>query len=164
MGGDIRDGHPLSPNDMLGIHNKTFLPQLQRNIDQDHDMRGHYSPSAQSLIRLWRHRESLLQEFWSRWRRNYLTSLRERAEIRNRTRGFAQSPPKTGDKVLIIESGLPRGHWRIGKIQSLVPSRGETIRAAKVLLDNGRTLIRPIKLLTPFEFAEERDRIRASKV
>ena len=50
---------------------------------------------------------------------------------------------------------MPRGMWRVGKIEKLNPSADGQIRTVDLRLVNGRTVKRPIKLLYPLEMAAE---------
>ena len=51
----------------------------------------------------------------------------------------------------MIHDNLPRGTWKLGKIQSLIASQDGEYRAATVLLPSQKTLNRPINLLYPIE-------------
>ena len=51
----------------------------------------------------------------------------------------------------MIKESLPRGVWKLGKIQELISSQDGQIRTAKVLLPTHRVLNRRINLLCPIE-------------
>ena len=53
--------------------------------------------------------------------------------------------------MVLIEDELPRGNWRLGRIQELVLSEDGEIRSAKVLLPTNKLIGRPLNLLYPIE-------------
>ena len=55
---------------------------------------------------------------------------------------------------MLIKDEIPRGCWKIAKIESLVCSRDGEIRSAKVRLSSGRVIGRPLNLLYPIEFSD----------
>ena len=90
------------------------------------------------------------------WKNDYLLSLRERTQT-SLKHSKKQSPnlPQVGDVVLIKED-LPRGRWKIGRIQELVKGKDQLIQSAKVLISPKRFLHRPLSLLYPIECPEEK--------
>ena len=60
--------------------------------------------------------------FWNRWRREYLTDLREYH------RGKCESQVRTvsiGDVVIVFEENVTRGLWKIGKVEEVIRGSGE---------------------------------------
>ena len=47
------------------------------------------------------------------------------------------------EKIAHIKENAPRTKWRMGKIEQLIESRGDKIRAASVLLSNENMIKRP---------------------
>ena len=56
--------------------------------------------------------------------------------------------------IVQIKDDLPRGSWRIGKIEDLLLNSEGKVRAAKVRLAAGNTINRPLNLLYPLECQE----------
>ena len=104
--------------------------------------------------------QKILTHFWIRWSREYVADLRTRDRAKDRAEGkFTAS---AGDVVTVHEDGLPRGLWRLGKIESVIPGNDGEIRAAvvKVKSKKGRTTLlkRPVQKLFPLELFSERNR------
>ena len=104
--------------------------------------------------------QKILTHFWSRWSREYVADLRTRDRAKGRAEGkFTVS---AGDVVTVHDDGLPRGLWRLGKIESVIPGNDGEIRAAvvKVKSKKGPTTLlkRPVQKLFPLELFSERNR------
>ena len=78
--------------------------------------------------------EMMINHFWQRWRKEYLTSLRERQKIgkQKKCRNI-----RVGDVVLIFDDKQPRHLWKLGKVENLVGSSDGAIRGAEVKLTGG---------------------------
>ena len=63
---------------------------------------------------------------------------------------------KVGD-VVLIKNDLPRGNWRLGKINKVITSGDGEIRTAKVTLSSNKLIGRPLNLLYPIECPAEMD-------
>ena len=87
----------------------------------------------------------LLQHFWTRWRQEYLTSLREFYK----TTGNNKAAVKVGDIVLVHDEGL-RINWKLAVVQELLPGRDGHVRAVNIRTQGGTTN-RPISKLYPLE-------------
>ena len=113
-------------------------------------------PSATSvplstLARRERYLESLLTHFRNRWRKEYLTGIREYQKLKGEPRRTIQ----IGDLVHIYGDKTPRQQWRMGKVEKLLRGRDNVVRSAEVAtVDKSlrRILIkRPIQKLYPLE-------------
>ena len=92
-----------------------------------------------------------VENFWKLWREDYLLSLRERSQTNLKgPRAYSQFSANVGD-VILIKDDLPRGSWRMGRIQDLITSRDGQKRSAKSLLPSKKILGRPLSLLYPIE-------------
>ena len=102
--------------------------------------------------------ETLLSRFFTIWKREYLTSLRERFIGKNQK---TLKTPKRGDVVIIQKEKTPRQKWKLGKITELLTGRDKIVRAVEVrTTDNsGRsiTVKRPIQKLVPIEVQDEEE-------
>ncbi|XP_046846776.1 uncharacterized protein LOC124440422 [Xenia sp. Carnegie-2017] len=86
-------------------------------------------------------------QFWNRWQREYLTSLRQSNLV---NKSATESHPKEGDIVLIKGDNKNRNMWKIGKVTMLIRGRDGVMRGVK--LQCGKlSLERPIRLIYPFE-------------
>ena len=83
------------------------------------------------LDRQLKHLNNTLNQFWKRWRTEYLTELRE--SHRQTCRDYSSQPViEVGDVVVVHDEGLPRGFWKLGKIQEMIFGRNGKIRGATV--------------------------------
>ncbi|XP_066910906.1 uncharacterized protein [Clytia hemisphaerica] len=109
--------------------------------------------------------ETLLEHFWNRWNKEYLTELREHWKQKRMKR---QPITKVNDIVLIMDDKLARSKWRVGIIEKLIPSNDGQIRAATVrtVTETGRIsyLRRPVNKLIPLEVSDEEDEIHRREI
>ena len=97
----------------------------------------------------WRRVQHIANEFWSRWNKEYLSSLQPRTKNQTMSRNL-----KVGDIVLLKETDSARNDWPIAKVidthydaqQKCV--RSVTLRLASQDLNSARTVkIRPVNKL-----------------
>ena len=68
----------------------------------------------------------LIQHFWCRWKREYLTSLRER---HTNSSGSNKENMRVGD-VIIIYDDCPRLQWRLAVVQEMQRENDDLVRSA----------------------------------
>jgi len=96
---------------------------------------------SSDLTRRARLQAAQLNQFWSRWRHDYLTSLREH----HRASGHNTQQIRRGD-VVLVHDDCPRISWKLAVVEGLLRGLfGQLIRTA-----NGSTN-RPIARLIPLE-------------
>ena len=76
--------------------------------------------------------QALLNIVWEKWQKEYLPTLISRAKWHNTIRDLA-----VNDTVLLIDQGLPRGKWRLGRIIDVYPGRDGHVRSVKVRTVDG---------------------------
>ena len=91
--------------------------------------------------------ESLINHFWERWRKEFVTTLRNHQVIKKQKR---TSTIRLNDIVLIYEEKMPRHCWKVGRVTNLIHGRDQRIRGAEVKVKSGATLKRPVNRLYPF--------------
>lgn len=91
----------------------------------------------------------LIQHFWSRWRQEYLTSLREF----HKASGNNEARVRVGDIVLVHDEG-PRINWKLAVVESLLPGKDGHVRSVNIRTEGGRTN-RPITKLYPIEVTHQ---------
>ena len=91
----------------------------------------------------------LLGQFRSRWKHEYLTSLREH----HRATGTNHQTIKTGD-IVLVHDDTPRITWKLAVIEELMKGKDGLVRAAKIRTAQGRTN-RPIAKLIPLEVSSD---------
>ena len=88
---------------------------------------GDYSAADSLSRRRWRHVQYLAQQFWIRWKREYLLSLQSRQRWRREVQNL-----KPNDIVLLVDEDVPRGKWVMGRIVRVFPSQDGLVRKALV--------------------------------
>ncbi|GFR15005.1 integrase catalytic domain-containing protein [Trichonephila clavata] len=125
--------HP-SVQDLLSTH----VTRVSRE-----DLTG----SRLSLLKRYRHQQNLLNQFWNRWRKHYLLSLRS-MNICPPSKVTCQF--KVDDVVLIHDDRFPRNLWSMGKIIETYTGRDGKIRSCLVKTKNN-VIRRPVQLLYNLE-------------
>jgi len=154
VGDDIED-IILTPAHFLTIGTSTggiHLPEDDAADDPDFQPK---ETTTQALLKLWKSGQRRLQQFWSRWREDYLLNLREaHTSVHKQHRTSVATSPSVND-VVLIKDDLPRGRWRLGRIIGLTPSADGHVRSATVRTPDKRQLIRPISHLYPLELCNK---------
>ena len=97
---------PLSPSSILTMKTKVVLPPP--GILQKEDI---------YCRKRWRQVQHLANEFCSRWRKEYLSSLQERQKWHHNIANF-----RVNDVVLLKDENLPRNQWPLARISKVLPS------------------------------------------
>ena len=138
-------GEPLTPSHLLVGYRIMTLPDPSVPDDSD------YSPGT--LTRRMNHLAKTLGRFWKRWKKEYLLELREFHRTRSKE-GIAYTLER-GEVVTVYDEGHPRGLWRLGRIEDLIPSSDREVRGVyvRVMSKKGHTKIlrRPIQHVYPLE-------------
>ena len=91
----------------------------------------------------WRQLETLTNKLWHKFIDEILPELAPRQKWKTRFNDL-----KTGMIVLVIETGLPRGVWKTGKVEEIYPSRDGFTRTASIRM-SGKCYDRSITKLIP---------------
>uniref|UniRef100_A0AAF5Q3S8 Integrase_H2C2 domain-containing protein n=1 Tax=Wuchereria bancrofti TaxID=6293 RepID=A0AAF5Q3S8_WUCBA len=112
--------------------------------------------TREKLVRHWESTLKTLNVFWEIRRTEYLTSLRERTQREiTSSKGAQKRTPKKGEIVLLNESGIPRGMWKLLRIKDIKIDKDGKVRNVQVETPTGKLLDRPINVLYPLEVNEE---------
>lgn len=95
--------------------------------------------------------QSLHQHFWSRWSKEYLSSLQQRNKWRKENRNI-----KIGTLVLIKQDNLPPCQWVLGRICEVFPDDAGVVRVASVRTNKG-IFKRAVVKLCPLPEASDED-------
>ena len=120
---EVDDIEPLTPAHLVYGRRITSLPHPHDDDPDDPD----YNVSAPTMRKQLTNHTRLLQNFQTRWRREYLTALREFHKIT----GSNNQHVKAGEVILIQDDG-PRIYWRLGIVDSLITGNDGLVRAANV--------------------------------
>ena len=139
---DIGDPEPITPSHLLCGRRITTLPHIRIEDDEVKD------PDFGEMSEV-RHRARvhaiIIKHFWSRWRNEYLTALRET----HKTTGNNEQQVNIGDVVLVHDDSA-RVNWKLAVIESVNKGADGLIRSANIRMATGRTN-RPIARLYPLK-------------
>lgn len=128
---DPNDLSALTPGHFLTLEPLTSLP--------DTDMSG----IKLSRLNRWQLIQSFQQNFWTRWKNEYLHTLTERAKWTNKSK-----PLQINAMVLIKDDIRTPLHWPLGRVVDLHPGPDGEVRVATIKTKN--TLVkRPLVKLCP---------------
>ena len=127
---DVDLVEPLTPNHLLTQKTKLVLP-----------LPGSFTNVDAYCRQRWRRAQFLADQFWSRWRTDFLPTLQER-----RKWTATQPSVRPGDIVLLMEEETPRKCWPLGRVKSTLPSGDGKVRKVKLSV-RGTELERPIHKL-----------------
>ena len=136
----------LTPNHLLFGRR---LESSNEEIVEDNDN------GKTNLIKRRKFMNIILNHFWQRWRKEYLTSLREvqRVKIKQRSAKIA-----LGDIVIVYDEKQPRHLWQMGRVTNLIAGNDEVIRSASVKMGKSGCIInRPVNKLYPILRNTEED-------
>ena len=126
---DPNDLQPLTPNHFLkGFNNPEIITE-----------QGEYT-----CRKRWKHVQMCLKHFWSRWRKEYLSTLQTRQKWN------IETPNIKENEMVLIQTEAPRGSWPMGIIIQTVPGRDGRVRMAHVKTAAG-TYMRPVSKLCKLE-------------
>ena len=114
---------PLTPNHLLTMKVKVLMPPPGVFLREDL-----YSNKR------WRRVQHLANEFWTRWRREFLHTLQMRQKWAKPQRNLM-----VGDIVVVKDDHLPRNEWKLAQVQQTLPSDDGFVR--KVILAVGTRLL-----------------------
>lgn len=131
---DTDNPQPLSPAMLLTMKTRPLCSPP-----------GVFLPVDLYARRRWRRVQYLADQFWLRWRREYLQTLQPRQKWNETRRNLT-----VGDTVLMKEQDANRNDWPMGIITEAVKSEDGIVRKAHVEIVRGgerKRFIRPMLLL-----------------
>ena len=145
---ELNEPEPLTPSHLLYGRMINNLPHPFTTQDEvtDEDFQEVGSKLHHTLSKKAKTQALIIQHFWSRWKREYLTSLRE---THTTSSGSNKETIRVGD-VVIIHDDCHRLKWRLAVVQELQRGNDDLVRSAIIRTANGVTN-RPIAKLYPLE-------------
>ncbi|XP_068227993.1 uncharacterized protein [Palaemon carinicauda] len=125
----VDDLEPLIPNHLL-IPKSYVIPPP-----------GLFQKDDVYMRRRWRCVQYLTNLFWSRFRKEFLSTLQTRQKWNEPRRNLI-----VGDVVLVSSDIEPRNHWPMGRVLEVYPGDKGTIRSAKIKTLSS-VIVRPIQKL-----------------
>ena len=146
--GDVEE--PLTPVHLIYGRGILSLLDFTRNREASFSQ----AVSSDDMPRRRQHLQLLLDHFWKRWSREYVTELRKLH--RKKSRQEKHISRSVGDVVTLFEDNRPLSQWRLARAEQLIPSSDDNVRAAvvRIITKTGRpgTVKRiPIQRLFPLE-------------
>lgn len=114
---------PLTPNHILTMKSSVIMPPPGEFVKED-----------LYLQKRWKRVQFLSNEFWTRWRKEYLLNLQQRRKWTKDRRNA-----KVNDIVLLQDENLPRNQWKLAKVVEVFPAADNRVRRVKLLV-SGTTL------------------------
>ena len=127
---------PLTPNHLVTMKSKVLLPPP-----------GLFERADVYSRKRWRRVQHLANEFWTRWRKEFLLSLQQRQKWTRPQRNLC-----IGDIVMMKEDNVPRNKWDLSCVSSVYPSDDGRVRKVQLAvadrsLDNEGKRINPVRYL-----------------
>ncbi len=119
---NLSDPHslePLTPNHLLTMKSVQALPPPGEFVREDV-----YGKKR------WRHVQYLAEQFWSRWRKEYLANIALwHAPRRNL---------QVGDVVIVRGEDVHRNEWRLGRVSETTTDKDGLVRRVKIQLGDSK--------------------------
>ena len=128
---------PLTPNQLLTMKTKVLLPPP-----------GVFQSPDKYCRKRWRRVQLLANEFWTRWKKEYLLNLQQRQKWSKPRRNM-----RVDDVVFIKDDeDLPRNQWQLARVTEAHQSADGHVRTVKLAvadrtLDGKGRRVRPCKSL-----------------
>ena len=107
---------PLTPNHLLMMRSDNVLYPPGEFVKEDI-----------YLTKRWKRVQYLLDQFWSRWRAEYLQSIQKRSKWHQPKRNF-----QIDDIVIIKDDDMIRNEWKLGRITQIKVSKDGLVRSASI--------------------------------
>ena len=130
---------PLTPNHLLTMKSKVIVSPP-----------GEFQRDDIYSIKRWRRVQFLVNQFWNRWRSEYVQNLQSRSKWLRPRRDL-----KVGDIVVIKDELLPRNAWRLGRVSEVKRSLDNRVRSVflfvgdRELDKNGKRVNKVVRLERP---------------
>uniref|UniRef100_A0A1I7VB00 DUF5641 domain-containing protein n=1 Tax=Loa loa TaxID=7209 RepID=A0A1I7VB00_LOALO len=133
------DYRVIRPIDFISPYVSLNILTDEDNIQDDFTL--HPLNTKEKLVNYWSNTLKTSDIFWEIWKNKYLNGLRKRTqrEIVSPKR-VEKRTPRRGEIVLLNEPGLPRGMWKLVKIQELNIGKDGEVRSVMVQTPNGKHL------------------------
>ena len=107
------------------------------------------TPSGAQVRSSWQQVRNVIEHFWSRWQKEYLSELQKRSKWTSST-----TNPRVGQVVILADELQPREMWRLAVVTELLSDDVNHIRRVKVRLASGNVLERHVCKLIQLELDE----------
>ncbi|KAK0142399.1 hypothetical protein N1851_019843 [Merluccius polli] len=123
---DLADLDPITPNSLLMGRPDTALPLAA------------YASTDDVSDRTWKYSQAVADQFWRRYPSEYLPNMQGRRKWHRE-----RSNLEVGTPVMLVDPALPRAHWLLGRVKTVVKGKDGRVRSA--IVDTcRRTYHRPV--------------------
>lgn len=112
---------PLTPNQLLTMKTKVILPPP-----------GNFQSSSLYSRKRWRRTQYLVNEFWIRWRSEFLQNLQARNKWQSPKRNLT-----VGDIVIMKDDNQPRNRWQLARVYEAYLDSDGLVRKVKIAMADG---------------------------
>nr|XP_029136991.1 uncharacterized protein LOC114921292 [Labrus bergylta] len=134
---DPKSVEPLTPNHLLTMKTSLPLPPPGNFVREDLYAR-----------KRWRRVQYLTEQFWSRWRKEYLTNICLRQQWHAPKRNV-----RVGDVVIVKDDNTPRNEWKLARVVETSEDDDGLVRKVKIQIGK-RDLGKKGERLKPLSFLE----------
>ena len=125
------DSRPLSPANLLTLKSKVVMPPP-----------GTFQEADLYCRKRWRAVQFLANEFWQRWRKEYLLVMQTRSKWTEKRRNL-----QIGDVLLLKDEDVGRNKWPMGIVVGTHPGDDGLVRSVEVRISSGSIVKRPVNKL-----------------
>ena len=111
-----------------------------------------FGPDVPGVRQRWRQVLYMADLFWTRWKREYLTTLRSRTKWHGEDRNVM-----VGDIVLLMDKQHEKAQWPLARVMRTFPGSDGLVRTVEVKTAAGR-YVRPVQRLCMLEEAAMKDK------
>ena len=135
---------PLTPSHFLTGRQILNVPD-RFCVDSESDKDGQMTPAQ--LSRRMRHLNRVLNQFWRRWKEEYLLELQNVHHCNERNSNATLI--SVGD-IVVVHDDKPRGFWKLTRVEEVITGKDGRVRGAVVKV-NSTVLRCPLQRLYPLE-------------
>ena len=117
---DVNSLQPISPSMLLTQKTKIIMPPP-----------GKFMPADSYSRRQWRRVQHLAQEFWTRWRKEFLSTLQSRMKWALKKRNFS-----VNDVVILKTDNHQRCEWPLARVTKVFPGDDGMVRSVQLVMSN----------------------------
>ena len=136
----------------VDIHCLLTLPDTRVSLKESDTGYIPTDISTRELMNGAKYDDIVMQAFWTRWQKEYLTSLREYNSYHKKTSN--KTAVSIGD-VVLLHDNVPRNQWKIGVVTDVHKGKDGLVRSVSLRISSGSKLLRPIEKLYPLEVSSE---------
>lgn len=144
---------PLTPSHLLIGRRALTLPDNMCYGTEDDDI----EVTTNLLNKRMKYISTILDNFWKRWRSEYLLELRDNHRYNSSSDQHSKMITQ-GDIVVVRDDSKRRGFWKLAKVERTITGRDGKVRGALIRVHGkGKRMIklqRPLQHLYPLEIRE----------